>query len=407
MDSTNFRDLSVEEFDTTTLLEHAKQQAIQRRYEDFFIADIDGHHYETESFKAICEYIEDPVMRDQAKYQGFGGAGITGGGNYQPLAGRVTRYPGRRKEKTPAGVNRDIVMTKRWMDAIGIDVLCIFPTPMLGLGFTPRVEVEVALARAYNRWLCEEVLAAEPRIRSALYLPMNDPQAAYKVVQDFGDKKGVIGFTVCTARHKQLYDNAYMKTYAAIEERGMPLSFHSQFGGANDASLNLCNRFMAAHALGFSWFNILHCTNWLVNGLPERFPKLKTIWIEAGLAWIPFLMQRLDNEWMMRSSEVPLLKKRPSDYMREMYFSTQPMEMVHNREALELTFKMINAETQLMYASDYPHWDMDLPSTIYDLPFLSETAKRNILGGNAKRVFNLEPVIAEAKTKRLAARTVA
>ena len=51
---------------------------------------------------------------------------------------------------------------------------------------------------------------------------------------------------------------------------------------------------------------------------------------------------------------------------------------------------MINAETQLMYASDYPHWDMDLPSTIYDLPFLSETAKRNILGGNAKRVFNLE-----------------
>jgi len=52
-------------------------------------------------------------MRDQAKYQGFGGAGITGGGNYQPLAGRVTRYPGRRKEKTPPGTNRDIVMTKR------------------------------------------------------------------------------------------------------------------------------------------------------------------------------------------------------------------------------------------------------------------------------------------------------
>jgi uncharacterized protein len=409
MDSleTKYRDLSVEEFDTTTLLEHAKAQSIQRRYEDFFIADVDGHHYETESFKSIAEYIEDPVMRDQAKYQGFGGAGITGGGNYQPMGGRVTRYPGRRKEKTPAGTNRDIALTKRWMDAIGIDVLCIFPTPMLGLGFTPRVEVEVALARAYNRWLCEEVLAHEPRIRSALYLPMNDPQAAYKVVQDFGDKKGVIGFTVCTARHKPLYDNAYMKTYAAVEERGMPLVFHSQFGGANDASLNLCNRFMAAHALGFSWFNILHCTNWLVNGMPERFPKLKTVWIESGLAWIPFLMQRLDNEWMMRSSEVPLLKRRPSDYMREMYYSTQPMEMVHNREALELTFKMINAETQLMYASDYPHWDMDLPSTIYDLPFLSETAKRNILGGNAKRVYNLEPVISEVKTKRLAARVAA
>jgi uncharacterized protein len=80
---------------------------------------------------------------------------------------------------------------------------------------------------------------------------------------------------------------------------------------------------------------------------------------------------------------------------------------VHNREALELTFKMINAETQLMYASDYPHWDMDLPSTIYDLPFLSEQGKRNILGGNAKRFFNLEPVISEAKQRRLAARGAA
>ncbi|HEX3971338.1 MAG TPA: amidohydrolase family protein, partial [Stellaceae bacterium] len=122
---------------------------------------------------------------------------------------------------------------------------------------------------------------------------------------------------------------------------------------------------------------------------------------------IPFLMQRLDNEWMMRSSEVPLLKRKPSDYMREMYFSSQPMEMVGNREALELTFKMINAETQLCYCSDYPHWDMDLPSTIYDLPFLSDQAKRNILGGNAKRLYNLEPVVSEVKQRRLASRSAA
>ena len=61
--------------------------------------------------------------------------------------------------------------------------------------------------------------------------------------------------------------------------------------------------------------------------------------------------------------------------MREMYYTSQPMEMVGNRTMLEETFKMINAETQLVYASDYPHWDMDLPSTIYDLPFLSQQAK--------------------------------
>ncbi|HWE76246.1 MAG TPA: amidohydrolase family protein [Stellaceae bacterium] len=408
MDSVNFRDLSVESFDTRTLLSHAKQQAEQRRYEDFLIVDVDAHHYETDSYNEICEYIEDPVMRDQALYQGFGRAGLTtASGGYQNLGGRLTRYPGVHKEKTPATPHRDITLTKRWMDAIGIDVACMFPTPMLQLGSCPRIEVEVALARAYNRWLCDRILAHEPRIRSTLYLPFRDPEACYQMVQEFGDKKGVIGFTVVSPAKKGVHDNAYMKTWRAIEERNLTLVFHGAYTWGGDQHAELCNRFIAVHALGFTWFNILHMTNWLCNGLPERLPKLRTVWIESGLAWIPFLMQRLDNEWMMRSSEVPLLKRKPSDYMREMYYSTQPMEMVNNREALELTFKMINAESQLLYSSDYPHWDMDLPSTIYDLPFLSEQAKRNILGGNAKRAFNLEPVLSEAKIKRLAERGAA
>ena len=46
---------------------------------------------------------------------------------------------------------------------------------------------------------------------------------------------------------------------------------------------------------------------------------------------------------------------------------------------------------KLLYSSDYPHWDFDLPSTISDLPFLSEKAKHNILGGTAARLFKLEP----------------
>jgi hypothetical protein len=101
-------------------------------------------------------------------------------------------------------------------------------------------------------------------------------------------------------------------------------------------------------------------------------------------------MQRLDHEYMLRTSEYPLLKTKPSDYMRRMYYASQPMERV-DEVALECTFRMINAETQLLYASDYPHWDFDLPSTVWDLPFLSEKAKHNILGGTAARLFKLPP----------------
>jgi hypothetical protein len=50
-----------------------------------------------------------------------------------------------------------------------------------------------------------------------------------------------------------------------------------------------------------------------------------------------------------------------------------------------------------MYASDYPHWDFDLPSRVWDLPFLSEKGKHNIVGGNAARLFKLPPRTAKQK----------
>jgi predicted TIM-barrel fold metal-dependent hydrolase len=103
-------------------------------------------------------------------------------------------------------------------------------------------------------------------------------------------------------------------------------------------------------------------------------------------------MQRLDDQFLMRPSEAPQLKRLPSEYMRDhCWYTTQPMETT-NVKALECTLDMIKAETQLLYASDWPHFDFDLPSEIVDLPFLSEQAKRNILGLNAARIFNLDPV---------------
>ena len=127
----------------------------------------------------------------------------------------------------------------------------------------------------------------------------------------------------------------------------------------------------------------------LVNAIPERFPRLKLMWIESGLAWVPFLMQRLDNEYLMRTSECPGLKRLPSDYMREMYFSTQPMERTASPQMMAASFEMMDAQNTLLYSSDYPHWDFDVPSVIYDLPFLSEQARRNILGENARKLFGI------------------
>jgi predicted TIM-barrel fold metal-dependent hydrolase len=392
MPRSEVRNLRFDEFSVEKHLEHAARQARDRNYQDFLIVDVDSHHYENESHRDIFEYIDSPVIR-RAAMDSMGRAGRSAMLNsqvgYQDLDGRITRAQLRKLEKTSGETHRDIITTKRWMDAMGVDYACLFPTPMLFLGLHPQVEIEAALAQAYNRWLCERILAHEPRLVSMLYLPLNDPEAAYRTVKEFGAKKGVKGFMVTSPRYKPVHDNVYMKTYALLEEMGKPIAFHAAYNW-DDRALGMTNRFISVHALGFMWFNMIHMANWVVNGLPERFPKLKVMWIESGLTWAYCLMQRLDHEFMMRTSDCPSLKRKPSEYMREMYYSTQPMEVPDDRSILAATFKMINAETQLVWASDYPHWDFDLPSVIYDLPFLSEQAKRNILGGNAARLFGLD-----------------
>lgn len=389
----NVREVRFDEFSSSGSLIKATEQAHKRNYKDFLIVDVDSHHYESESYNEIFKYIENPVIRRQAlESASRGGRSSMLGGSvgYQDIGGRITRHWLRKHEKTEGPQHRDITTTLRWMDAMGVDYACLFPTPMLFLGTHPQVEIEVAMARAYNSWLCETILEHEPRIISMLYLPFNDPEATYQIVKDFGHRKGVKGFMVTAPRYKPVHDNGYMKTYRLLEEMGLPISFHAAYNW-NDQSLQLTNRFIGVHALGFMWFNMVHMTNWVVNGLPERFPKLKVMWIESGLTWAYSLMQRLDHSYKMRTSDCPSLKRKPSEYMREMYFSTQPMELPDDPAILEATFKMINAETQLVWSSDYPHWDFDLPGVIYDLPFLNEQSKRNILGGNAAKLFNLDP----------------
>src|SRR6201997_4932053 len=222
------RDPKQEKFDTRSLLAHARQQAEDRHYEYFMIVDVDSHHYETGSYKEIFEYIEDPVMRDQFIYTKGQTMLPRSTGGFQEMAGRITRYEYRSTEQAPPGApHRDIGFTLKCMDSMGIDVACLFPTPMLGLGLNPIVEVETQYARAYNRWLTERILAQEPRLVSMLYLPMNDPAAALKMVEEFSGRKGVVGFLITTVRYKPLYDNAYMKLYAALEERGLPVGFPS------------------------------------------------------------------------------------------------------------------------------------------------------------------------------------
>src|SRR5258708_34040608 len=92
------RKLAAEDYSTAQHLAHASQQARERNYQDFLIVDVDAHHYESESYKDVFEYIESPVLRRQAveSAKRGGRASMLGGQiGYQDIGGGLQRPPAR------------------------------------------------------------------------------------------------------------------------------------------------------------------------------------------------------------------------------------------------------------------------------------------------------------------------
>jgi predicted TIM-barrel fold metal-dependent hydrolase len=391
------------ETDTRDLLANAARKARLAGLYDQFVCDVDAHHVETVYWDEIVRYIDDPVLREQAvtyhrERVGAPPYGLNGdfGLRYQDVGGRIPHQADRREPSDDPSVHKDVVLARRSMDALGIDRMIMFPNSLLLIGLHPQREMEAALGCAYNRWVVDRILPADDRIMTLAFLPFSTPDVACRVVEDFASTDRVVGYCITSTRHNPVHGNDYMRLYRMIEETGKPIAFHAAYHW-QDPSLATVPTFLGMHALGFVWCNMVHMTNWILTGMPERFPRLKTLWVESGLAWVPFLMQRLDDQYLMRQSEAPLLKRLPSEYMRtNCWYSSQPMER-GNLKALELTFEMINASSQLLYSSDWPHFDFDTPGAITALPFLTEEARRNILGLNAARLFGFSPVLSPRK----------
>jgi predicted TIM-barrel fold metal-dependent hydrolase len=374
-------------------LANATREARRRGLQDVHIVDCDCHHYETKSLREIARYIDSPAIRrvfERYSPEAIARTMMPGTVGDRNVAGRV--WGAEFDPTIPAGaldtdVHPVVALLRYTMAKMAINHAIVFPTPMLVLGTHPQVRVEVELARAYDRWLVEEVLACDPHIHSMLYLPISDPEACLTLIDELGERRGVLGFMITAVRYQPIWQNRYLRVFAALNERRLPLAFHS---GPNwgERAFEQLNRFLPVHALGFPFYAMVQLASVILNGFPERFSHLPLIFMEAGLAWVPFMMQRLDNEYRLRSSEAPLLRRLPSEYIRDCYFTTQPLERPDSAEHFRVLMEMTNGASQLLYASDYPHQDFDLPSVIWDLP-IGDEARRAILGGNAMRLFGL------------------
>jgi len=123
----------------------------------------------------------------------------------------------------------------------------------------------------------------------------------------------------------------------------------------------------------------------ILSGVLEAFPKLKILLAHGGGA-LPYLHGRLDRGFKQRTEVNKMIKKPPTEYLKQFYFDT----ITHDAVVLKSLVDLVGAD-HVMLGSDYP-FDMgnENPADLVRAANLGRDAEKKILGENAKQLLNWE-----------------
>ncbi|MGH2533428.1 MAG: amidohydrolase family protein [Thermomicrobiales bacterium] len=275
------------------------------------------------------------------------------------------------------------------LSALGIDVGILFPDHLLLFAPIPNIEYATALSHAYNRWLMEEWMNREAGLYGVLLACPQNPEDSAREIERYGSEGKIVGVYLPTAGVNPLWGHRkYDSIFAAAEAADLPVILHSVtiVSPAFPCQLDQFENHFGRQVLSHSFAMMANLVSIMHSGVPARFPRLKVVFTEAGIAWVPYMMWRMDTYHREYRRMVPVLERRPSEYMRErMWFATQPVEEPDDPTHLVDTIRHIG-EDRILFASDWPHHDFDHPRAIQRLPMAPET-KRKILGENALALF--------------------
>ena len=286
------------------------------------------------------------------------------------------------------GMNITDVPTRlRDMDTEGIEVSVLFPTTGFAITQSPEKDYAAAYCRGYNDWIAS-VCKESPRLKGIGLVPFQDVPAAVAEVNRAITKLGLAGIAVASFGMKEhLGTPIFWPIYEELQRLNAPLLVHnSRQGPAGEIRFNT---FLFAHTIGRPFETLIDCAALAYGGVPEKFPKLRIAFLECGCGWVPYWMDRMDEEWEKRQSEAPLLKAKPNEYMTRgnWFYAAEPEE-----STLPYVIDRIG-DDKILFASDYPHWDGMFPyvvSTIHGRKDISEESKGKFLGENAKKLYGWE-----------------
>ena len=278
------------------------------------------------------------------------------------------------------------------LDQEGIAKAILYPS--LGLTWECEiddVELSLAYAKAYNRWICDFCSDSDGRLIAIAHISLADPVAAAteleRSVREGAKGAFIAPYTLTRIPHAHPDHDAF---WAKAQELEVPVAIHPM---AEHPKIRTYQRFEGMkharwmqNALGMQGPQqaLYGMFQW---GLFDRFPQIKVILLESGAGWIGAALDRMDTTYETSLGDNVPLKEKPSVYFkRQCWISGDPDE-----RALAHIIEYVGND-RFFWATDYPHFDHpgNYMEELEELVApLSETARNNLLGDSVAQVYDI------------------
>lgn len=258
---------------------------------------------------------------------------------------------------------------------------------------------------AYNDWLGDFCSASPGRLIGVPQLSLEDPEAARDELQRLA-KRGALRHVNILASRAQppVYDDLWEPFWALAEEIGVPVGFHlavavkrKRLDEEDRSAAHLTVRVASRFAQEPPGMQLLEPIAGLIfAGVLDRHPSVKIVMAEAGLVWVPSMIQGLDI-WYQRTQAgrrltgdgpIALPKLLPSEYFQRQIW----LSFVDDPVGVKMIGSVLDVD-KVMFGSDYPHpastWPYSQQVIGEQMQPLPADVRQKITRDNARGLFRI------------------
>ncbi|HZQ57002.1 MAG TPA: amidohydrolase family protein [Acidimicrobiales bacterium] len=269
------------------------------------------------------------------------------------------------------------------LDNEGIDAAVLYPSSGQLFFLFERADVAAALCRAYNDWLAEYCSFAPDRLIGVALLPQHDPELAAAELERAVGAYGFVGGVVRPNKinGRTVDDPAFDVLWATAQRLDVPVGFHEAYiPGIDTVGIDRMSSYAGCHVASHVFEQMTAMLVTTLAGIQDRFPGLRLGFLEAGCGWAPTWLDRIEEHYELS----------PADYR-----GGDPRGKVNRRTWLTFEIEEPGLEAacelgwagNIMFASDYPHFDAVYPGAVKDVRDrrrgLAPDVLAGLLGGNA------------------------